>query len=251
MRVLLVLLALGLAGCAELYRWPDRMNAPSARRTVRSEPAPEGHYVVKAGDTLFSIAFRNNLDVRELAVWNDIGPDYLIRVGQVIRLTPPMVVSGEGGSSIVTRPLVAPAADEPAAADPVAPPSRGAAGTASAGSRTWPASGPVVRKFGEGGKGIDIAGEVGAPVRAAADGKVVYSGSGLKGYGELIIVKHDETYLTAYGNNSRRLVSEGARVTAGQPIAEMGLGPEQKAALHFEVRRRGKPVDPAGFLPPR
>lgn len=245
-RLLLCVVAVATAGCAELYRWPDRMAAPGPARAARSEPAPEGHYVVKAGDTLFSIAFRNQLDVNELAVWNDIGPDYLIRAGQVIRLTPPLVVAGESGSSIVTRPMQ-PVEDTPAAAAP-APPSRPAAVS---GSRAWPAAGPVLKGFGEGGKGIDIGGDVGAPVHAAADGKVVYSGSALKGYGELIIVKHDDTWLTAYGYNSRRLVSEGARVSAGQPIAEMGLGPEQRAALHFEVRRRGKPVDPAGFLPPR
>lgn len=252
-RAALLALVLLLAGCAEAYRWPDRMSG-GTRVGVRFEPAPEGHYVVKAGDTLYSIAFRNQLDFRDLAVWNDIGPDYLIRAGQVIRLTPPLVVSGEdGSSSIVTRPLQVPADEAGPAPSGSAPAAAGPLPASMASGRwSWPVQGPVLKRFGDdGSKGIDIGGEIGAPVRAAADGKVVYSGSALKGYGELIIVKHDDTYLTAYGNNSRRLVTEGARVSAGQAIAELGLGPEQKPALHFEVRRRGKPVDPAGFLPGR
>jgi lipoprotein NlpD len=100
-----------------------------------------------------------------------------------------------------------------------------------------------------GSKGIDISGELGQPVQAVADGKVVYSGSALKGYGELIIVKHDDTYLSAYGHNRRRLAKEGDTVRAGQTIAELGVGPEQKPLLHFEIRENGKPVDPLGYLP--
>ncbi|MDE0854195.1 MAG: peptidoglycan DD-metalloendopeptidase family protein, partial [Nevskia sp.] len=122
-----------------------------------------------------------------------------------------------------------------------------------AGRWEWPTRGKVARTFSADGssKGIDISGDPGQIVVAAAGGKVVYSGSALKGYGELVIIKHDEQYLTAYGYNRRRLVEEGQEVLAGQPIAEVGLGPEQRALLHFEIRDRGKPVDPLPLLPRR
>lgn len=245
------LCAVLVGGCAELYRWPDRMNTPPARR---AEPAPEGHYVIKPGDTLYSIAFRHQLDFRELAVWNDIGPDYLIRPGQVIRLSAPEVVAS---SSIQTAPMAPdPGVPAPSVSPPVAvalpvpaPAPERAPGPL---SWQWPTRGTVVKEFGDGsGKGVDIAGQLGQPVVAAAPGKVVYSGAALKGYGELIIIKHDDVHLSAYGYNRRRLVGEGATVAAGQPIAELGLGPEQKPVLHFELRRKGKPVDPAAYLPAR
>lgn len=256
-RGLALVCAVLLGGCAELVRWPDRMNAPPA--TARAEPVPEGHYVIKPGDTLYSIAFRHQLDFRELAVWNDIGPDYFIRAGQVIRLSAPEVVAGEAGPSIRTVPLEPRAppstAPMPAPADTPAPPrNAGGSGTEPApavAAWQWPTRGTVTSEFGDGsGKGIDIAGQLGQPVVAAAAGKVVYSGAALKGYGELIIIKHDEVHLSAYGYNRRRLVGEGVTVAAGQPIAELGLGPEQKPILHFELRRKGKPVDPQKYLPP-
>jgi lipoprotein NlpD len=262
-----------VAGCADLYRWPDRMERqPGARAARAAEPAPQGHYVVKPGDTLYSIAFRNQLDYRELAVWNDIGPDYLINVGQVVRLSAPEIA---GTGSIQTAPLgeTGPVAHAPAPADTPArttapppgssPPPVATSPTVAAPPAMrlpdgplvtqwrWPTRGVVVKGFGNGAKGVDIAGDLGQPVHAAAAGKVVYSGAALKGYGELIIIKHDDVHLSAYGYNRRRLVGEGATVAAGQPIAELGLGPEQKPVLHFEIRRKGKPVDPAGYLPAR
>lgn len=268
-----LVLTLALCGCAEFYRWPDRMDppAPRARETRAAEPAPEGYYVVKPGDTLYSIAFRNQLDFRELAVWNDIGPDFLINVGQVIRLTAPEIVATSPAStSIQTAPMERPPpASSPAtvpvpAPGPATAPATGPATAPAAASPRlpdgpivtqwrWPTRGTVARGFGggNGGKGIDIGGELGQPVLAAAAGKVVYSGAALKGYGELIIIKHDDVHLSAYGYNRRRLVGEGTLVAAGQPIAELGLGPEQKPALHFEIRRKGKPVDPAAYLPAR
>lgn len=252
------------SGCADLYRWPDRMSQPAPARASRAsraaEPAPAGHYVVKPGDTLYSIAFRNQLDYRELAVWNDIGPDYLINVGQVLRLAAPEVA---GTGSIQTAPMQppepvarapAPAGTPPAVSAPPAPdaaPPPRAPEVPLVTQWRWPTRGAVVKGFGNGGKGIDIGGELGQPVHAAAPGKVVYSGAALKGYGELIIIKHDDLHLSAYGYNRRRLVGEGVMVAAGQPIAELGLGPEQKPVLHFEIRRKGKPVDPAGYLPAR
>lgn len=239
MRILpLALCALALTGCAEFYRWPDRMTA----RTPDYQKAPaEGHYVVKPGDALYSIAFRHQLDFRELAVWNDIGPDFLIRPGQVLRLTPPPLEENPVSASIQTRPLALP------------PPEAVPAYQAPAAYRwQWPTAGNVAKGFGDGSaKGMDIAGALGQPVLAAAPGKVVYSGSALKGYGELIIIKHDDLYLSAYGYNRRRLVNEGAVVAAGQAIAELGLGPEQKPILHFEVREKGKPINPEKLLPDR
>jgi len=237
----LLCLALGLslvAGCSELYRWPDRMN-----RAGRAEPAPEGHYVIKPGDTLYSIAFRHQLDFQEVAAWNDIGPDYLIHPGQVIRLSPPP------SGAIRTAPVARPAPPRPVQDTPAGTPAETPVETVVKLAWRWPTTGSVVKAFGDGGKGVDIGGALGQPVVAAAPGKVVYSGGALKGYGELIIIKHDDVHLSAYGYNRRRLVGEGVMVAAGQPIAELGLGPEQKPVLHFEVRRRGKPVDPADYLP--
>lgn len=247
-------LLLSLSGCAEFYRWPDRMNRPrpTARTEARYEVPAEGQYIVKPGDTMYSIAFRYQLDFRDLAVWNDIGGDYLIKPGQAIRLTPPPI--GEGtvaSSSIRTQPL-----DRTGPATP--PPPRPAPRPApidmprmASSNWRWPTTGAIVKPFGDdNAKGVDIGGKLGQPVVAAAPGKVVYSGAALKGYGELIIIKHDEVHLSAYGYNRKRLVSEGTVVTAGQPIAELGLGPEQKPILHFEIRQRGKPVDPKQFLPP-
>jgi lipoprotein NlpD len=252
-RVALLAIAVAAAGCTELYRWPERMNSPAVRQ-AETIPA-DGRYTIEQGDTMYSIAFRYKLDFRELAAWNDIGSDYLIHPGQVIRLTP--LPEGEGG--IRTMPMT-----------PAAPPGRPAAPVivptpmprprpvplpppeiATRVEWRWPATGAVVKPFADGGKGIDIGGAAGQPVYAAAPGKVVYSGAALKGYGELIIIKHDDVHLSAYGYNRRRLVGEGATVAAGQPIAELGLGPEQKPALHFEIRKRGKPVDPATYLPKR
>ena len=243
-------LALLLPGCAEFYRWPDRMDRPPPQAARRPEPAPEGYYVVKVGDTLYSIAFRNQLDYRELAVWNDVGPDYLISPGQVIRLTAPAVVAAIQTAPMERPPPAAPPA-APVTRAPASPPPESPPELAPVTQWRWPTRGAVVKPFGNGGKGVDIGGELGQPVLAAAGGKVVYSGGALKGYGELIIIKHDDLHLSAYGYNRRRLVGEGVMVAAGQPIAELGIGPEQKPALHFEIRRKGKPVDPAAYLPAR
>jgi len=213
-------------------------------------PLPDDAYRVAAGDTVYSIAFRNQVDFRDLAVWNDIGPDYLIKPGQVLRLTaPPVTPARTASSSIQALPTQRP---RPAVvATPQSLPQRADPPPQAPHRWQWPTQGEVVRSYGGSAKGVDIAGELGQAVKAAAPGKVVYSGSALKGYGELIIIKHDDLHLSAYGYNRRRLVTEGMQVAAGQQIAELGLGPEQKPVLHFEVRRRGKPVDPMEFLPER
>lgn len=224
-----------VAGCATDS---GRHSVVPRRPASTSKPTYGEIHVVARGDTLYSIAFRNNLDYRELADWNGIGRDYRIQVGQRLRLTPP-----ERGA---TAPAGAPAA-RPAPAD--AAPIAIVTGTA---SWEWPTRGRVARSFAaSGSKGLDIEGEAGQLIVAARGGRVVYSGAALKGYGELIIIKHDEQFLSAYGYNRRRLVEEGETVGPGQPIAELGLGPESRPLLHFEVRDRGRPLDPQSLLPPR
>lgn len=235
------LLLLLVAGCVSDAGRPGTVGQ---RAIVKSKPTYGEIHVVARGDTLYSIAFRNNLDYRELAAWNGIGRDYTIRVGQRLRLTAP-------ARRATAR--AAPAAPTPSPGSPRAPavaapaaPIIGSAGW------EWPTRGEIARSFSaSGNKGLDIAGEAGQLVIAARGGRVVYSGTALKGYGELIIIKHDDQYLSAYGYNRRRLVEEGEDVGPGQPIAELGLGPESRPLLHFEVRDRGRPLDPLGLLPRR
>ncbi len=233
-----------LAGCASALRWePDS-------------------YTVRSGDTLYGIAFRHGLDHRDVAAWNGLGRGDLIHPGQTILLSPPAGWQPPSGSSSTKR------SQQSASRTASSAGSKTASSTSSSRSakRTpapaappptgwvWPTEGSVKSAFGSGslgGKGIDIAGRVGQPVRAAAAGEVVYSGSGLIGYGQLIIVKHNETFLSAYGHNSRLAVQEGDRVKAGEAIAQMGEGPGKQPVLHFEVRRNGKPVDPMNYLPRR
>lgn len=246
-----------IAGCTSAVRW----------ETPGDGYQGEYHTVMR-GDTLYSIAFRHQLDYRKLARWNDVGAGYLIHPGQRLQLFAPAGVSS-GPRSTASAPSARPPAT--ASRPPASTPSPGTSSgkppsTPQSGPRTasptvvvgdpvadgawrWPARGPVVRAFSARYKGIDIAGEVGDPVTATADGTVVYAGSALKGYGLLVIVKHSETQLSAYGHNRRIVVEEGQRVRAGERLAEMGLGPERKPLVHFEIRINGKPVDPVGRLP--
>ncbi len=245
---LLLLLAalLSLAGCGEL------------------QPLDQKHYLVyhtvRQGDTLYSVAWRYGYDYREVAAWNHIGPPYQIFPGQRLLIIP----SGQGAPADATPVASAPptvtatpsAKVEPPPATrpkksgltiekPVTRPNQN-------GVRwRWPVPGEVKRAFADSGskKGIDIGGRVGQPVYAAASGQVVYSGNGLVGYGNLVIIKHDDVYLSAYGNNSRLLVKEGQQVTSGQMIAEMGQTGKDGAILHFEIRQDGKPIDPLQLLP--
>jgi len=236
------LLALLLVGCAsETGRRSVSRGVPVAK----SKPTFGETHVVAKGDTLYSIAFRNNLDYRELADWNGIGRDYTIRIGQRLRLTPPGATLPPPAAATKPSSVAASKRPAPASSEPI-PIVRGSA------SWEWPTRGRLARSFAaSGSKGIDIAGEAGQLIVAARGGKVVYSGAALKGYGELVIIKHDEQFLSAYGYNRRRLVEEGETVGPGQPIAELGLGPENKPLLHFEIRDRGRPLDPTGLLPPR
>lgn len=254
-----------LAGCSGMLSWEGGSRGGFSHRS-RSAPADGSSTVVQRGDTLYSIAFRNNLDYHDVAAWNGISSGYTIYPGQRLRLTPP------GRSTRVARapapspppPAVAPSsggisttptavAQAQPAASPLDTPAPPGSPAFSSSHWRWPVDGQVVQRFdpGHGSKGIDIAGHQGQTVVAAAPGKVVYSGSALKGYGELVIIKHDERYLSAYGYNRRRLVEEGQWVRAGQAIAELGEGPQQRDELHFEIRDRGKPVDPMTLLPSR
>lgn len=198
----------------------------------RKAEAPQ-YYTVRTGDTLYSIGWRHGLDYRDIARWNGIGRDYRIQVGQRLELRRP-----PGGS-------------------PAAPAGRGVELPASLPEPpawAWPvADGRVVGALRQpsGGVGLRIDGTLGQAVLAAADGKVVYTGSGLRGYGQLVIVSHERGWLSAYGHNSSVLVAEGEQVRAGQRIATMGLGVAQQAMLYFEVRVDGKPVDPLSQLPRR
>lgn len=229
---------------------------------------PEEH-VVETGDTLYSIAWQNELDYRELAAWNGIKPPYLIRPGQVIQLEPPddfiyvpddrpseepalavktTPLPDEPGSSAVSVPGQKKNEPLPANTAPTVP----ARQSATSFNWRWPADGEVVAAdSASGNPGIDIAGNLGQPIRAAAGGRVVYSGSGLRGYGQLVIVKHENNYLSAYGYNRRLLVRQGDEVHIGQPIAEMGEGPQRRPVLRFEIRQNGKSLNPVQILPAR
>lgn len=254
-------MTLALAGCAELTRWDPQAPAPPPppRSTT---PAADVH-VVQQGDTLFKIAFTHRLDWRDVAAWNRLSDADRIYPGQRIRLTPPASATA---SSPVSPPVSPPAtASRPQPRSPASSSSAGAPPpvTATPAARTaagpapkwsWPASGPVVWKFGENRRnptGIGIGGVQGTEIRAAAGGTVAYSGGGLIGYGMLIIIKHDDSYLSAYGYNQTLMVNEGERVNSGQVIALMGRGPADRPLLHFEIRVNGKPADPARFLPSR
>ena len=232
-------------------------------------------YVVQSGDTLYAVAFRLGMDYRTLADINNIDPPYVIKVSQVLKTvaSPDAPKLSPQKPSAVTRSEVQSASNEPVAKTSSSavtsssatdgqrvqtqPPPRPSPPSASMANVpvdrwSWPADGRVSRSFSkEGHKGIDVSGERGAPVRAVAPGVIVYSGTGVTGYGALLIVKHNDTYLSAYGHNDALLVGEGEQVQAGQLIAEMGSTSTDSVKLHFEIRRNGVPVDPEGLLPRR
>lgn len=319
--------ALVLAGCASKAPAPVVDGVPPALAPL----AVKDGYIVKKGDTLYSIALDHGLDYKDLVAWNAIENPNRILVGQALRVRPPGAVSGPdavvvrpittgsaveqralssgggssssgGANSIIgdalkrepkagkepysdqalaraqAQPKVVESVAVAAAAAPVAvaakpeikpeakPATRAEArpdvqaearpDETTAGSEEviwiWPANGKLIGTFTEGGnKGVDIAGKAGDAVLAASGGKVVYSGTGLRGYGKLVIIKHNNTFLTAYAHNQNVLVKEGQAVSKGQKIAEMGSTDADQVKLHFEVRRQGKPVDPLKHLPQR
>lgn len=220
-----------------------------------------GYYTVKPGDTLIRIGLENGQNWKDLVKWNTLDNPNIIEVGQVLRVVPPGVDPNAASSKpitsarVETKPLDAKAAASAASGASAAPPSAAAA-VAREGDDdvnwAWPAAGAVLAPFDEGkAKGLAISGKAGDPVLAAADGRVVYAGSGLRGYGNLIILKHNNTYLTAYAHNQTLLVKEDQTVRRGQKIAEMGSTDSDGVKLHFEIRKQGKPIDPAKLLPPR
>jgi lipoprotein NlpD len=289
--------------------------APVSDRTVQTKPAPgkpaaarpaplppdarPAYYMVKSGDTLYSIALDHGLDYRELAAWNGVTSPGSIRAGQQLRLTPPQATTTTApfrtAPGVEGRPIGTPGAGPPAVAG-------SAPGAAAAGAEgiktqpqaqrvpysdqayaqlagvkpepgaqarpesqavtpppadgdeiqfTWPASGKIVNNFSDATnlKGIGIAGKAGQPVYASAPGKVIFSGTGIRGFGKLIVIKHNNAFLSVYGHNNELLVKEGQSVAKGQKIAEMGSTDADQVKLHFEIRRFGKPVDPIKLLP--
>ncbi len=254
-----------LAGCASTKGMAPVREAgmPSQRQDAgpAAPKVPAGHYLIRPGDTLYKIAFENGLDYRDLAAWNGLADPDRIRAADLLRLQPPP-------ASVKTHPLPAPAGyaerslETPPGRAPA--PARPAAGGAAAASGppppepnareadgwAWPAQGALLAGFEEAGnKGIDIAGSLGAPVHAAASGRVVYAGDGLRGYGKLIIIKHNQSLLSAYAHHARILVREGQQVARGQKIGEMGDSDADRVKLHFEIRMHGQPVDPMKYLP--
>jgi lipoprotein NlpD len=344
LRVLLPALAaaLILAGC--MTRAPAPVDErgpvylvpppPPSTATMREPEVRPQLYTVKRGETLAQIALDHGVDYRELAQWNNIENPNVIRVGQVLVISPPGQAGAVAGGGVVTAPLVvapsiAPSNESrvlmttpgrgntptfktepramklpysenavaqlehapvpvvatpspPPTAAPPAPPSSPTATPPASSSApasanvakatppsrpdsarvpeiddakidwVWPTSGKVIAGFSESAnlKGIDIGGKAGQPVLASAAGRVVYAGTGLRGYGKLVIVKHNNTYLSAYAHNREILVKEGQHVSKGQKIGEMGDTDADQVKLHFEIRRLGKPIDPAKFLPP-
>lgn len=299
----------------------------AAKATSAHTAIPGGGYQVVKGDTLYSIAFRNGVDFRDLAQWNAVAAPYTIHPGQQLKLSPGRTASASvapasiaastnasaGPASVPSAPVFepvaptstassstspAPAASSsvkpgaavaavtssstvasvkpagpapattttvvPVAGLPITPPAvlpppapaqevaaTGPSRAVSGVNWRWPAKGSLLKKFQKGDAipGIEIAGNAGDPVRAAADGVVVYSGNGLVGYGELVIIKHSDSFLSAYGHNRKRLVKEGQRVTAGQQVAEMGSTGATRNELEFQIRKDGNPVDPLEYLP--
>jgi lipoprotein NlpD len=280
-----------LAGCASSKnRAPVEDRAVTAPRSAATEPAiastpattaetpkvlpgaenagKPGYYTVKPGETLLRIGLETGQNWKDLVAWNNLQNPNIIEVGQVLRVVPPGVEPAPLGtrpvssSKVETRPLDAkPAAAAGSAAGSDSAPQAAVSPPATPPAPRegdedvnwlWPASGPVVSGFDDSkSKGLAIVGKAGDPVVAAADGRVVYAGSGLRGYGNLIILKHNNTYLTAYAHNQTLLVKEDQAVRRGQRIAEMGSSDADRVQLHFEIRKQGKPIDPAKLLPPR
>lgn len=255
-------------------------------RPSASEPVPAGFYRVRRGDTLIGISLDHGVSWRDLADWNSIANPNLIEVDQLLRVRPPAgsprvatasssatpastsAASSAGSGSTEVRPIAPqskpsikpqtratePLVSQPssAQAQPSAPQAANTAAASGGPSLSWPSNGRIITQFADPGyKGIAFSGQEGDPVLAAGDGRVVYSGSGLRGYGNLVIVKHEGDFLTAYAHNRKILVNEGQTVKRGQQIAELGSTDSEMPKLHFEVRLSGKPVDPMRYLAQR
>jgi lipoprotein NlpD len=299
-RQILALLGVAVlaAGCTARRPAPvsERAPQPSAtqpRIAVTPPPSPAApaaavpqagreHYVVKAGDTLYSIALENGLDYRELAAWNGLESPGVIRIGQSLRLTPPPGAVATPfktpGSIVEARPLSPGAPGTPPVAGKtdnlrtapkgvrvpysdqayaqlskteVAPPPKAeTAKNPDEPEWAWPTAGKVIGSYnGNTIKGIDIAGKAGQAVYASAGGRVIFSGTGIRGLGKFIVIKHSEAFISVYAHNQEVLVKYDQSVTKGQKIAEMGSTDSEQVKLHFEIRRFGTPVDPQKLLP--
>lgn len=288
-RLALLTIIIGLvAGCSTTTRQAPVVERP-VTSTSHTRPAParveeapkqdeRGMYTVRKGDTLLRISLDFGQNYRDLVTWNNLANPDDIKVGQVLRVTPP---EGERTANVQTQPIpmppsaavprktepradktpytegkvaeTRPATPAPATGAPAAPAAPAAAANDEARlSWMWPSEGRVIANFDDGrNKGIDIAGKLGQPVVAAGSGKVMYAGSGIRGYGNLVIVKHSNSLLSAYAHNRKISVKEGDNVAKGQVIAEMGDSDADLVKLHFEIRQQGKPVDPTRFLPVR
>lgn len=320
MAIVLAAALLAVAGCGSVPGQAPvddlRPMAPpkpvaAAPGEVAAAPAatavPAGHYMIKRGDTLYSVALEHGADYREVSTWNKLDDPTKIAVGQVIRVVPPegqpsvQVGAARGSAPLVARPLgaaaaaeqghgdgstkiapkalrlpysvdnlallskgeqppgapaIAPAAPTPVALAPSAPATPGPAKPAAAGrdpdaiSFIWPARGSLLAGYSaSGSKGVDIGGKPGDAVVAAAAGQVLYTGTGIRGFGKLIVIRHDNGFSSVYAHNREILVKEGQTVSRGQRIAELGDTDADRPKLHFEIRKSGKPVDPARYLP--
>lgn len=255
------------------------LGTQAAQPAVPLGPPPPGYYRVKPGDTLYRIALENGQNYRDISAWNNLTNPNQIEVDQLLRVVPPGANTAALTPGVATAPIgnsgavqTAPLSSTPPSSAAAAPPiygssannaaltppaTPGAASDSTAGASgnvafAWPVRGPLLGTFNDStNKGVNIGGAAGDAVKASADGRVVYAGNGLRGYGNLIIIKHDATYLTAYAHNRSLMVKEGDAVTKGQKIAEMGNSDSDRVMLHFEVRRQGKPVDPLKYLPPQ
>ncbi len=284
-RLALLTILIGLvAGCSTTTRQAPVVERPVTAAPVRPAPTKveetpkqdeRGMYTVRKGDTLLRIALDFGENYRDLVAWNNLANPDDIKVGQVLRVSQP---GGERTANVQTQPVpMPPSASVPRKTEPradktpynegkvatttppattvPATPAAPAAPAASDEARLswmWPSEGRVIATFDDGrNKGIDIAGKMGQPVVAAGSGKVMYAGSGIRGYGNLVIVKHSNSLLSAYAHNRKIVVKEGDNVSRGQVIAEMGDSDADAVKLHFEIRQQGKPVDPTRFLPVR
>lgn len=236
--VVLAAMAWLCSACAPYAPWTGE----AAPRPAASTGVPAGYYRVNPGDTLARIAAAYGQRREDIASWNQLPPDAPVVPGQVLRVAPP-------SASVATLPHLPPPPPPPAPGVPV-PGAEAAPAPMPSIALAWPVRGPVLQGFVPGrSTGILIGGTAGEPVKAAAAGRVVYAGTGIEAYGPLVIIKHNDTVVTAYGHNGRLLVSEDEAVTQGQPIAEMGVDPRGVAGVQFEVRSGGKPVDPLALLP--
>jgi lipoprotein NlpD len=246
---------------AQRQNSPVAVSSPVSMGTLpgAENAGKPGYYSVRPGDTLTKIALENGQAWRDIAKWNGLDNPNVIEVDQVLRVMPPATVAAKPAATTVATNNTATStspAPAPAAAQAPAPAQSTSSAPSSSADESlvfaWPHPGQVLTGFDETkNKGLDFAGKAGDPVLAAADGKVVYAGSGLRGYGNLVILKHNNTYLTAYAHNQSLLVKEDQTVQKGQRIAEMGSSDADRVKLHFEIRKQGKPVDPAKLLPSR